>query len=55
MGVARPVRVLGALSIGLFFYLVFQLLRSPTPLDAPGGNDGGKIDDMTRDPLLDRE
>jgi hypothetical protein len=58
MAVARPVRFLGALSVVLFFFLVFQYLR-PTPRLAPPAGEvvgnGEKIDDMERDPLLDRK
>jgi hypothetical protein len=54
MAVARPVRLLGALSIALFFFLVFALFRSPPTLHTPGGQNGETISNMERDPLLDR-
>lgn len=36
----------------LFLFLVFQIMRSPKVISAPGGRE--KIDDMIRDPNLDR-
>lgn len=36
----------------LFLFLVFQIMRSPKVISAPGGRE--KIDDMVRDPNLDR-
>ena len=53
MAVARPVRLLGSLSIVLFFFVVYQLLKEPPRL-TPGSEWGGTINDMRRDPLLDR-
>lgn len=55
MAVARPVRFLGALSIVLIFFLLFQYFRNPPTLSPPGFNirHGEKIEDMERDPLLD--
>lgn len=56
MAVARPLRLLGALSCVVFVYLLFQMTRTPK-IVAPvstGGSNGEKIDDFTRDPLLDR-
>jgi mannosyltransferase len=55
MAVAKPVRVLAALSLALFFFLVFSLLRSPPTLHTPGSQDGEIISKMERDPLLDRK
>ncbi|KAK5276380.1 putative mannosyltransferase ktr4, partial [Exophiala xenobiotica] len=57
MAVARPVRFLGALSVVLLFFLIYQYLRptpSLTPPNAgPVEGNGAKIDNMERDPLLD--
>jgi mannosyltransferase len=52
MAVARPVRFLGALSIVLVFFLIYQLTRPVTPITLPSRN-GDTIDNMERDPLLD--
>ena len=54
MAVAKPVRVLGALSIALFFFLVFTLIRQPPTIRTPGSQNGEIISKMERDPLLDR-
>ena len=57
MAVARPVRFLGALSIVLVLFLIFQLTRQPAPISPPAseGYDGGKIEKMDEDPLLSRK
>jgi hypothetical protein len=56
MAVAKPVRLLGALSVALFFFLVFTFLRKPPPIHTPEtqGPNGEIIPKMERDPLLDR-
>jgi hypothetical protein len=54
MAVAKPVRLFGALSIGLFIFLVFTLLRQPQSLHPPVGQNGETIPHMREDPLLDR-
>ncbi len=54
MAVAKPVRVFGALSIALFFFLVFTLVRQPPTIHKPGHEEGQIISKMGRDPLLDR-
>ena len=58
MAVARPVRFLGAISVVLFIFLIYQFFRSPLSLHAPrqqdAGLNGDKIESMDRDPLLDR-
>lgn len=58
MAVARPIRLLGAASILLVLFLIFQLRKSAAPLVATFGS-GDKLTDklthgMTKDPLLDR-
>lgn len=53
MAVARPVRFLGALSIVLVFFLLYQLTRPVAPITPPNRN-GETIENMERDPLLDR-
>ena len=56
MAIAKPVRYLGALSVVLVFFVVYQYLRPIRNIDAPGvvvGN-GDKIESWERDPLLDR-
>lgn len=58
MAIARPVRVLGALSIVLVIFLLYTVLKTPTKLTPIGDQTttkvGDTIDDMQRDPLLDR-
>ena len=57
MAIARPVRVLGALSIVLVIFLLYTVLKTPTKLTPIGDKTnkvGDTIDDMQRDPLLDR-
>jgi hypothetical protein len=54
MAVAKPVRALGALSIALFFFLVFTFLRHPPTIRTPGSQNGEIISKMEKDPLLDR-
>lgn len=54
MAVARPVRFLGALSIVLVFFLIYQLTRPTTPIAVPDKKNGDTIENMERDPLLDR-
>ena len=54
MVVARPVRVLIAVSAGLVLFLFYKLLNQAPPLHVPvDGWNGEKIDAMERDPLLD--
>jgi hypothetical protein len=55
MVVARPVRVLIAVSAGLVLFLFYKLLNPVPALHVPvDGWNGEKIDAMERDPLLDR-
>lgn len=56
MAVARPVRFLGAVSVILVFVLIYQYLRPVPTISVPGAvvGNGEKIDNMERDPLLDR-
>lgn len=54
MAVAKPVRLLGAFSIALFFFLLFTFVRQPPAIHTPGSQDGQIISNMERDPLLDR-
>lgn len=55
MAVNRPVRFLGALSIVLVFFLIYQLTRTVPPIEVPDSkNNGETIENMERDPLLDR-
>lgn len=51
MGMAKPVRILGAACMVLFFFLAIQMIRSPGTIKGPG--DEHKWDDMVRDPNLD--
>lgn len=55
MAVARPLRFLGALTIALFFFLVYLFLKPPPIIEKPGGQNGEIIQNMERDPLLDRK
>jgi hypothetical protein len=52
MALPKSMQVLGAVSLLMFFYLITLIFRSPSQLSAPGY--GGKIEEMTRDPNLDR-
>jgi len=54
MAVARPVRFLGAFSIILIIFLVYQLSQPTKTINLPIHHDGEKIEKMERDPLLDR-
>ena len=54
MAVARPLRFLGALTVALFFFLVYVFLKPPPVIEKPGGQNGEIIENMERDPLLDR-
>jgi hypothetical protein len=56
MAIAKPVRFLGALSIVLCFFLIYQYLRPVPTIQPPGtvtGN-GDKIENWEQDPLLER-
>jgi hypothetical protein len=56
MAIAKPVRYLGALSVVLVFFVVYQYLRPIPSIQAPGtpvGN-GDKIENWEQDPLLER-
>ena len=48
----KPIKMLAGGTMLLFLFLVFQIMRSPKVISAPGGRE--KIDDMVRDPNLDR-
>jgi hypothetical protein len=54
MAVARPVRFLGALSIVLVLFLLYQLWQPATTLVPPSHHDGDTIEHMESDPLLER-
>lgn len=55
MVVARPVRLLIAVSAGLVLFLFYKLLNPAPALHVPvDGWNGEKIEAMDRDPLLDR-
>lgn len=56
MAIAKPVRFLGALSVVLVFFVIYQYLRPVPTIQAPGevtGN-GDKIESWEQDPLLER-
>lgn len=46
---------MGALTIVLFFFLAYLFLRPPPTIEKPKGQNGEIIENMERDPLLDRE
>lgn len=52
MGMPKPIRLLAGATMALFLFLVWQIMKSPRILQAPGGRE--KMDDMVRDPNLDR-
>lgn len=51
MAMAKPIRILAAACMALFFFLALQMMRSPGAIKGPG--DEYKSDDMLRDPNLD--
>lgn len=51
MAMAKPIRILAAACMALFFFLALQMIRSPSAIKGPG--DEHKWDDMVRDPNLD--
>jgi len=51
MALAKPMRLLAFVTLGIFFYLCFLIFSSPTELHAPNS---GKIEKMTKDPNLER-
>ncbi|KAF2455634.1 glycosyltransferase family 15 protein [Lineolata rhizophorae] len=50
MALPRSMRILAAITLGIFFWLVLQIFRAPAALE---GLDNGKLDHMDRDPNLD--
>lgn len=54
MAVARPIRLLGAASILLVLFLIFQLRKTATPLVGTFGSGDKLVNGMKKDPLLDR-
>ncbi|GAB7360598.1 hypothetical protein MBLNU230_g0480t2 [Neophaeotheca triangularis] len=52
MAVPKPIRLLAALCMGIFLFLMLQVIRSPSRVSMPGG-DFEKVEDMVRDPNLD--
>ena len=56
MAIAKPVRYLGALSVVLIFFVLYQYLRPVPTIQAPStvvGN-GDKVENWEEDPLLER-
>lgn len=51
MAMAKPIRILAAACMALFFFLALQMMRSPGTIKGPGNEH--KWDDMVRDPNLD--
>lgn len=54
MAIAKPVRFLGALSVLLVIFVIYQYLRPVPSITPPGvvvGN-GDKIENWEQDPLL---
>ncbi|KAK1027714.1 putative mannosyltransferase ktr4, partial [Friedmanniomyces endolithicus] len=52
MAIPKPIRLLAAACMALFFFLVVQIMRSPGEVKGPNV-DVGKLADMFRDPNLD--
>ncbi|KAK1076929.1 putative mannosyltransferase ktr4, partial [Friedmanniomyces endolithicus] len=52
MAIPKPIRLLAAACMALFFFLVIQIVRSPGKVKGPN-LDVGKLADMFRDPNLD--
>jgi hypothetical protein len=53
MALPKSMQALGGVSLLMFIYLLTLIFRSPSTATVPG--DGGKIDDMSHDPNLDRK
>jgi mannosyltransferase len=54
MALPRSMRVLAALTVVIFFYMVMQIFRAPTELQGPGEKAStGKIQQWDHDPQLD--
>ena len=51
MAIAKPVRLLAAACMVLFFFLALQMIRSPQMVKMPGPE--SRFSDMVRDPNLD--
>lgn len=51
MALPKSMRFLAAVTLCIFFYLVLQIFRAPTKLQAPSTN---KLDRMEEDPNLER-
>jgi hypothetical protein len=56
MAIAKPVRYLGALSVCLLFFILYEYLRPIPTIQAPGAvvGNGDKIESWDQDPLLQR-
>ena len=54
MAIAKPVRYLGALSVVLVFFVIYQYLRPIPTISTPGAvvGNGNKVENWERDPLL---
>lgn len=51
----RPIRLLAAACMALFFFLMLQIMRSPHALNPPGSGGGSDVGEMMRDVNLDGE
>jgi hypothetical protein len=52
MALSRGIRLLAAITMLIFFWLVLQVFRAPSSVEPPAGP---KIEDWTQDPNLDGE
>lgn len=52
MAIAKPIRVLAILTMGLFVFLLYQIAQNPRVVKAPKGSE--PITELIRDPNLDR-
>ncbi|KXT13371.1 hypothetical protein AC579_2948 [Pseudocercospora musae] len=51
MAMPRPIRLMALATLALFVFLLYQIVKSPTVITAPGGRE--KMSEMVRDPNLD--
>ena len=53
MALPKPVRLMAAATMAVFFFLALTIMRSSGTVKLSGSGTDNKIDDMVRDPNLD--
>ena len=53
MAFPKPIRLLAAACMVLFFFLMLQIMRSPNPITPPGSSEKENFASFVRDPNLD--